>query len=207
MQENDTPRSMKDPGVRAHRRSTLNEIHMLPLNDFVRTLRNRSKFEVPDFDPADGGVGASLLFLFEKPGPMASSSGVGHRKGSGFMSRDNDDLTAEFTLQFMNLAEIPRKATVIWNAIPRWNGTRNIVAGEFTEGMDDFLELLQLLPNLRGIVLVGKRTLRAKYRLRDIEIPVFQSYHPSLLVKNSHPQNWLSIAAAWSSAAKSVGII
>jgi hypothetical protein len=48
---------------------------------------------VPDFDPLDGGVNAQVLFLLEKPGPMAAEDGK--RAGSGFISRDNDDGTAE----------------------------------------------------------------------------------------------------------------
>ena len=207
VQENEAPRSRKDPKVRARRRAMLDDPHIRNLAQFVADLRSQCRFEVPDFDPADGGVGASLLLLFEKPGPMASGRGVGEKKGSGFVSRDNDDITSEFTLQFLRAAKIPRKETIIWNAIPRWNGTRNIVAGEFAEGMEDFNKLVNFLPNLKGIILVGRKTLRAKSKIRHDNIHLFHSYHPSLLVKNSHPKDWLSIPGAWSAAARKIGVI
>ena len=77
------------------------EEHVKPLGSFVERLRvAHPATEFPDFDPADGGVHADILFLFEKPGPKTSISGG----GSGFISRDNDDLTAAATNLFMRLA-------------------------------------------------------------------------------------------------------
>jgi hypothetical protein len=35
--------------------------------------------------------------------------------GSGFISRDNDDPTAEATFHFMERAGIPRRDALIWN--------------------------------------------------------------------------------------------
>jgi hypothetical protein len=55
--------------------------------------------EVPEFDPLDGGVEAQVLFLFEKPGPMTAELGGSKRSGSGFISRNNDDPTAEATFK------------------------------------------------------------------------------------------------------------
>jgi hypothetical protein len=47
------------------------------------------------------------LFLFEKLGPMTAEAG-----GSGFISRNNDDPTAEATFRFMEQAKIPRKLSI-----------------------------------------------------------------------------------------------
>ena len=41
--------------------------------------------------------------------------------GSGFISRNNNDPTAEAIFQFMEQAGIDRKLTLIWNAIRGWN--------------------------------------------------------------------------------------
>jgi hypothetical protein len=77
--------------------------------------------EVPEFDSLDGGVDARVLFLFEKPGPMtAEGNGANRRVGSGFISRNNDDPTAEATFTFMRQANLPRKLTILWNVIPWW---------------------------------------------------------------------------------------
>ena len=54
---------------------------------------------VPDFDPLDGGIETRTLFLFEKPGRM-TADGFARRFGSGFISRNNDDQTAEATFAF-----------------------------------------------------------------------------------------------------------
>jgi hypothetical protein len=87
---------------------------MRKLTQFAAALRERGMGIVPDFDPLDGGVDARILFLFEKPGPMTSED----RGGSGFISRNNDDPTAEATFRFMQAAGIPRTLTVIWNVVP-----------------------------------------------------------------------------------------
>jgi hypothetical protein len=91
----DQPRTMRLPEVRSARLHALYQPHMAPLTEFVHQLRQRDRNEYPYFDPADGGVNASILFLLEKPGPMTVPTGRGRREGSGFISRDNDDPTAE----------------------------------------------------------------------------------------------------------------
>ena len=64
---------------------------MNELNEYVRELRNEfPKYYVPDFDPNNGGIHATVLFLFEKPGPKTDPK----NKGSGYISQDNDDETA-----------------------------------------------------------------------------------------------------------------
>ena len=92
---NDTPRSMRDPGVRLQRKRMLHAPHMAPLTEYAAKLRERENVEVPDFDPLDGGIEALSLFLFEKPGPMTAESKSGQRAGSGFISRNNDGLGRE----------------------------------------------------------------------------------------------------------------
>jgi hypothetical protein len=53
----------------------------------------------------------------------ADGSTLSERSGSGFISRNNDDPTAEATMGFMEKAGIPHTLTVSWNVIPWWNGT------------------------------------------------------------------------------------
>jgi hypothetical protein len=110
IEADDQPRSMRDPAVRERRRAMLDQRHMIELANFAERLR-RPGVEVPDFDPLDGGIEARVLFLFEKPGPMTAVAGKGKNSSSGFVSRDNDDPTAEAVLNFMREAEIPRELT------------------------------------------------------------------------------------------------
>lgn len=51
--------------------------------------------------------------------------------GSGFISRDNDDPTAEATARFMAKAQLAQELTLTWNIIPWWNGTRRISVRRF----------------------------------------------------------------------------
>jgi hypothetical protein len=167
---------------------------MLPLTLFAERLR-RPGIEVPDFDPYDGGTTAAILFLFEKPGPMTA---LGNRRsGSGFISRNNDDPTAEATFHFMIEAGIPRKTTLIWNVVPGWNGTRKITLQEMREGVTSVSDLISLLPDLRVVVLVGRRAQKARNLLEPLGLHILSSDHPSPLVRARYPHRWKAIGKGW----------
>jgi Uncharacterized protein family, UPF0114 len=89
----DEPRTLSDRRERDRRLSLTSLAHVEPLTSYVHKLRECGFGEVPYFDPLDEGINAEALFLFEKPGPQAV--------GSGFISRNNDDPTAENTFRFM----------------------------------------------------------------------------------------------------------
>jgi hypothetical protein len=203
MTPSDAPRSMKHSDVRAERRAMLSLPHIAPLRDFAIALRDKLAVEVPDFDPADGGTGASLLFLLEKPGPMTSADRAG-RVGSGFISLDNDDPTAEAAFGFMKQAGIPRHKVVMWNVIPGWNGIRTVTSAELKAGVSEVVGLLALLPNITGIVLVGRKAQRAKHLLAERGIAVFHSPHPSPIVGASRRDEWAEIPMLWGKAAEAV---
>ena len=197
MKINDCARSLRSTEIVALRRQMLQEPHIAPLTDFVRKMKEaHPTWDFPDFDPLDGGCNADILFLFEKPGPMTSASG----KGSGFISRNNDDPTAEATFTFMNMAGLPRKRTVVWNVIPGWNGTRKITTTEFRAGVDDLNGLLELLPKLRTIVLVGKKARRGFSLIKPRPLQILESAHPSPLVRASRPDEWHAIPSIWAKA-------
>jgi hypothetical protein len=178
----------------------LHDGHIRPLTTYVGELRKRySAWEFPDFDPLDGGVKADMLFLLEKPGPMTSPSHK--RRGSGFISRDNNDPTAEAIFLFMRAAGIERSRTVLWNTIPGWNRTRAMAAGEVDWGIDELKRLLPLLPRLRTIVLVGKKAQRAQRSLLPLGLRVCASSHPGPLVRGPNRAMWDQIPQQWASAA------
>lgn len=195
MDEMDRPRSMRDPGVREHRRAMLCEPHIKPLTVYAAKLRGLGVGQVPEFDPFDGGIFAQLLFLFEKPGPMTDSEG-----GSGFISRNNDDPTAQATFDFMQRSGIPRNLTVSWNVIPWWNGTRKVTRRELEEGVECVRELITFLPRVRAVVLVGRKAARATELLRAKNLQLFTSAHPSPLVRARHPERWNAIPSQWARA-------
>lgn len=51
----------------------------------IREPWRRGPVEVPDVDPLDGGIGAEVPFLFEKPVPMTATAG--RRSRIGFIGR------------------------------------------------------------------------------------------------------------------------
>lgn len=184
---------MRYAEVRERRRAMLDEAHIAPLTSYVHKLRAcGGAVEVPYFDPLDGGVNARILFLFEKPGPL-----TGEGAGSGFISRNNDDRSAEATFYFMRQAGIPRQLTVTWNVIPCWNGTRKITGSELREGIRYVKDLVSILPKLRVAVPVGTRAGQAGDLLRDVGLAVFASAHPSPLVRASDPDKWKAIPTQW----------
>ncbi|WP_298128239.1 uracil-DNA glycosylase [Brevundimonas sp.] len=177
--------------------------HIAPLARFAADLRARHGVEVPDFDPMDGGIHARMLFLKEKPGPMTSASRSG-RAGSGFISRDNDDPTAESTFLFIEAAGIRRQDTVMWNVVPGWNGTRKITREELAEGAAEVRSLMALLPSVEVVVLVGKKAAKAEPLLAGTGVPIFHSVHNSPLVRASKPAEWARIPEAWAEAARAL---
>jgi hypothetical protein len=193
----DAPRSMREAGVRERRRGMLNLPHVAALTTYAASLREQGSVEVPEFDPLDGGVEAQVLFLFEKPGPMTAERGGSKRSGSGFISRNNDDPTAEATFRFMEQAGIARRLTVTWNVIPWWNYTRKVTGQELREGTACVNELISLLPELRAVVLVGKRAAEAERYLRTTDLPLLASDHPSPLVRAKFPERWNAIPLEW----------
>ncbi len=192
------PRALRDPAVRVRRIELLAQPHMLGLQAYLAELRQSPGTQVPDFDPLDGGTAARMLFLFEKPGPMAAEHG--RRKGSGFISRDNDDPTAEATFHFMRAAAIPREVTLLWNLVPWWNGTRQVRAAELRRGVSATQQLLLRLPALQVIVLVGRKAGAAKPNLSSESHQIFESLHTSPLVRARWPEAWAAIPEVWRQA-------
>jgi hypothetical protein len=108
----DKPKLLASLAARAARKKQLNEPHIAPLTAFVQKLRYGmgAGYEIPYFDPWDGGIAAEVLFLFEAPGPQA--------KGSGFISRNNPDPSANNFFEFNRQIGICRKRTISWNIVP-----------------------------------------------------------------------------------------
>jgi hypothetical protein len=196
--QDDYPRSMRDPEVRQRRRAMLSQPHIAPLADYAKRLRDRLQGEVQDFDPLDGGVNARILFLFEKPGPMTDALKKG-KSGSGFISRNNDDATAEATFRFMQTANIPRRDTLIWNVIPWWNGHVKFTGAERTTAIGELAQLLTMLQRLDTAVLVGKTAGKARPYLGS-HLRVLKSAHPSPKVRSTNRVLWDRIPDIWREA-------
>ena len=66
----DAPYLLRDPAERVRREAMLTTPHMQPLTEYLAAIKNERgpAYEMPHFDPCDGGIGAKSLFLLEAPG-------------------------------------------------------------------------------------------------------------------------------------------
>ena len=165
--------------------------HLAALTEVVGTLRQHG--DLPDFDPLDGGVEAEALFLLEKPGPTTLG-------GSGLVSRDNDNATAEAIATFSAEAGFDRRRTALWNAVPWWNGTVKVTGREIASGLAALPPVLDCLDRLRVAVLVGRTASRAAPLLASRGLALFRSAHPSPNVRAGYPALWRAIPDHWRAA-------
>ena len=181
------------------RRAMLSLPHAAPLADAVATLRAGGPGDdvVPDLDPMDGGTGARILFLMEKPGPGAART--------GFVSLDNDDQTAEAGWRFLRAAGFHRRDVAFWNTAPWWNGTIRFTAAERVRGLATLPAMLEHLPRLRVAVTVGRQAARAAPMLEGRGLRVLASAHPSPQVRAGNRALWDAIPGIWAEARKSLG--
>lgn len=182
----DRTRSLQYQSERDERKRLLNELYMKPLTEFVADLRiEKGKlFQIPDFDPCDGGINAKVLIIAEAPGPKAIES--------GFVSRNNNDQTAENTNRILLKSGLKREDTIIWNIVPWYLGSggkiRQPKPDEVEAGFRYLSKLMDLLENLQAIVLVGEKAKQAENRLRgDRKIRIFTTAHPSPQNLNTRP--------------------
>jgi uracil-DNA glycosylase len=195
----DRPKMLGDSSACAERLGELYRPHIARLTQFVEDLRRANPSiparYIPYFDPWDGGVEAQILFLQEAPGPKAVAS--------GFVSRNNPDETAKNVFLLSREAGIERKHALRWNIVPWYIGSgkkiRAATAADARAGMIPLLELLALLPRLRGVVLLGKKAQIAWSVLnaRRPDLRLFVSPHPSPLFCNHAPENRERILAVF----------
>lgn len=167
--------------------------HIAPLARYSETLRGmRPGWQFPEFDPLSGGVEADMLFLLEKPGPMAGDS--------NFISMCNDDPTADHALTFLREADIDYRRLAIWNVMPGWNGEIRFTVQEREWGFAQLGRLLDLLPAVRVVVLIGRQAQRATSFFEARSLSVVASAHPSMRVRNRYPDRWKAIPKEWHDA-------
>lgn len=186
------PPPLRDPAEVARRRAMLRAPRMAPLARYAAGLRGSGRV-VPDLDPMDGGTAARLLILMEKPGPATDPS----RGGSGFVSFDNGGGTAAAGRRFLGEAGIDRGAVAVWNTSPWWNGTIRFTPAERRAGLTVLPGFLDLMPNLRAAICVGRQAERAAGALEERGLAVFASAHPSPQVRAAARARWDEIPEVW----------
>lgn len=170
------------------RRARVDEPHVAPLNELVRSWRREGRF-VPWVDPDGGGTAARVLVLMEAPGPATVAAG-----DLGFSSEDNPDPTARIFQVLREESGLARGDYLRWNVVP-W-ALRGEDGRHRPPKVDDLVEagpalrqLVGALPGLRVVVTFGAPALTGMMRLLTVEepprlLPVLGVPHPSL--RNGH---------------------
>jgi hypothetical protein len=184
----DQPKALRDPRLVAERQSMLHEPHVRDLTRFVDDLRRqRPNCKIPYFDPADGGINARVLFLFEAPGAKAT--------GSGFVSRDNPDETASNVWTMSRSVGLDRTECLLWNACPWYVGTgtkiRAVRVSEVREATESLHALIGHLIQLQCVALVGRKAQQAEAAIAAIrpDVRIVKMFHPSPSFVNRAPGN------------------
>ncbi|GJD33241.1 uracil-DNA glycosylase family protein [Methylobacterium aerolatum] len=172
------PKSLADPAALAARHALRDASHIAPIRALARRIAAERGAPVPDPDPLDGGTAARLLLLLETPGPTVLRT--------GFVTRDSANGTAANLFRFLAEAEIARRDTLIWNAVP-WvihvEGALNRAPrrAEARAAAPYLAPLLALLPDLAVAVLAGRFARECAPALTALHpgLPVIAIPHPS----------------------------
>lgn len=173
---------MADPDFHRDQRDRLRDRHVGPINDFVDSLRDKERRGwIPYLAPLHGGVEARVLSVLRDPGSMTQEV-----RGSSFLSIENDDPTAERQCELFGAVGVTPHDITPWNAYP-WYINRKPIAAELDAGAAVLRNLLELLPNLKIVLLQGneahsvwERTLKLRATPQWVrELEVAQCVHPS----------------------------
>lgn len=203
----DRPRANRDPAEIARKDGLLDLPHIAPLTKHVAKLRtDRGADRVPDFDPTEAGTSASILLLLEAPGAKATRE----RGGSGFVSPDNNDATAENMWHLLKQVGMNRSHDVVtWNVVPWYIGSHKKIrpadSRDLLEARPYIQELIGLLSSLRIVVLLGKQAARGWERL-NLDLPSLTAPHPSPKNLNTRPHYREQIADALQEARQIAGL-
>jgi uracil-DNA glycosylase len=160
-----------------------------PLINIVERIRAEQGLskEVPTFDPKNGNENARFLFVMEAPGAKAVES--------GYLSFENNDLTAKNFQNQLSTAGIARKDIAIWNAVPWYIGNTEQTRIRAANGMDVkqglkyLVEIVAAINNLQCIVLVGGAARQAHIHLsQHTSSRILSCHHPSPRVMNLSPE-------------------
>lgn len=134
--------------------------HIAPVNELVRKLRQeRPDLSMPLVAPHYNATTARVLSLLSNPGPRANGE-----DGSGFLSTENDDRTAERLGALYDRIGARSTDVIPWNAFPWYvhevhpNG---LPLSLVVAGQSALHQLIQAVPGIRAVVAHGGDARRA----------------------------------------------
>ncbi|OII26000.1 uracil-DNA glycosylase [Frigoribacterium sp. MCBA15_019] len=158
-------RQMADPAFHADQTArAFTAPHIAPINAFVDSIRDRDgRGWVPYVPPHHGGIDARVISILRDPGP-ATQLGV----GSGFISVENDDPTAERMAHLFDRYGIPVRTVLPRNAYP-WYIDAAPSARQSKAGAGVLVELLELTPEVEVVLLQGRDAEKAWRRTVSLQ--------------------------------------
>jgi hypothetical protein len=154
-------RRMRDKAFRDEQLAGIRAEHIAPVNELVDRLNDPAAGRwAPYVAPVYGGTSARLLSVLRDPGPKTQAGNA----GSGLLSIENDDATAERIAGLFADAGIDVGEVVPWNIYP-WYINRRPTTEQLDQAAGPLLGLLALLPDLAVVMLHGKDAQRGWARL------------------------------------------
>lgn len=156
------------------RDARLNDDHVRPLMDIVRSIRARGLC-VPNVDPDDGGIHARVLILLETPGPRAV--------GTFYISRSNPDPSARNIGKALDFAGFTRPDVLLWNVVPYCvstiGGNQNVTAGQIRQAAPDTQAFIDAMLSFAVVIFCGRQAQRTRKLLRfKPTAQVLETFHP-----------------------------
>jgi hypothetical protein len=146
------PRRMREPAYPADQWARRYESDVAPINRLVDELGTHTDAGAPPYvAPMYRGVDAPAVAILRDPGPKA-----GGARGSGFLSVENDDQTAERQCAFLAEAGIDPADVVPWNVYP-WYINATPTRTQLVAGVEPLRRLIELMPDLRVVLLAPPR--------------------------------------------------
>lgn len=183
-----SPRGLREQAAVRVRLRMLQDVEPIQsLKAWAEDLATRRNVVVPHFDPGDAGAQAKVLILLEAPGPM--TNGANPRPGSGFISVDNDDKTAENCWTLRDDVGLSERETLQWNIVPWYLGPASVKpnAAELREGGAELIALMELLPDLQVVIASGlyaQKGWRMHVARERRDLHLIETWHPSPLALN-----------------------
>lgn len=145
---------MADEAYRRSQEERLQEPHIAPFTALVDQLRaeNPGKF-IPYVAPASAGARSRVLALHVSPSPEVDPA----NGGSGFLSVENDDSSAERHHDLLVGAGLDPSIVLPWNAVPYVLPEDSpMTLADTKAGRIAVARVIRLLPRLRSVVIHGR---------------------------------------------------